>query len=221
MRNAILLIALSIFCLALFVGCLGCYTEKKAESQVTKAGIKFPKVLADISLRLFPFKETVDSSDYVKARNRIDSIIMVNELEKLLNESERNKLLEDIYRLGIDSLTQCDSLIESVYRYAASERRRGDNLERKVNQLTESIKHIPPKIEIKEDGRIKFSLTKVIEEKQLEADECEDELSETEQKLSKTKQQRSKWRLWCLLTWAALAVYSYIRFKTKIFNLFK
>jgi hypothetical protein len=66
-----------IFSIFFLIGCLGCYTQKKAEKSLNKAQINYPELVAKKSSLWYPcrqFKVTSDSTAYKVFIKQIDTL---------------------------------------------------------------------------------------------------------------------------------------------------
>lgn len=111
-----------------------CYNEKKATAQVDKATLKFPVVVAKIARDRFPcITKSKDSTEYNKSKRLADSLFNIIDSIYNANAGSSESLKDMIGRLQLDSAAkansaECDSIYESLYRFAASKEKESDDL---------------------------------------------------------------------------------------------
>ena len=138
----LLYVALMVWCCTMS----GCYTPNKAKGQFGKAVSSYPIIGAEFCALTYPVRAKTDSSAYLKSRQVIDSLANVLFKDSLINDTERERLMNEIKSIR-NSITQpenCDSLSEGIYRLAAKEQKRGDKFEEAYNRLLLAANNLKP-----------------------------------------------------------------------------
>lgn len=143
-----------ILTLLLLIMTFSCTTAKKA----TRYMHEHPQVAAEFCADEFPVKTVTDSAAYKKSLDVIDSLIKVQEAEKEITQAEREVMINDIERLKAMPDPDCDSVSDAVYRYAAKEKKRADNLESSNLSLQRAAKNVKPiRDTVENTARVKAS----------------------------------------------------------------
>lgn len=118
----------------------GCTTAKKA----TRYMREHPTVAAEFCADEFPVKTVTDSADYLNSLKIIDSLIAVQQEDQKSRDLDREWMVQEIERLNAKPERDCDSLSEAVYRYAAAEKGRADNLDKQNKELQKAARNVKP-----------------------------------------------------------------------------
>lgn len=183
-----------------------------------------PPVAALLCAEMFPVETSrIDSTNYLSSKRRADSLFTVIEQQRILDSASAANTIEIIDRLRLDSMNRynislCDSLNEELYRYAASEKRRADNLQNKVKEVQSAVNNIEPRIEYVRDK----AQEAVLENKLTDATGRGDRLASENDALKieaadwKGKAKTRWWFLWIIIVAAGVII-----FRKSIFSLIK
>lgn len=138
--------------LAILVVISSCYTERKARDQFSKAAIAYPIIPAEYCADEYPAKAKTDSTQYKNSKAIIDTLnARLEKLKRdsLISDSEREILIVEIERIknSIPNHVDCDSITDAVYRLAAREKQRGDQLQKAYDNLSKASTNVKPVID--------------------------------------------------------------------------
>lgn len=138
-----------ILCILASCYLFGCYTDKKATKQVTKAILQKPVIAAELTRKAFPCittgeVKTVDSVDYNIWKLKLDS---VNAFYEELMRSIEPEIIHDTVKTDPVVSKYCEEYKknETIYRKnETSFKEKIKNQENQISDLNEKLKTIPP-----------------------------------------------------------------------------
>jgi hypothetical protein len=193
---------LLILCLA---GMMSCNPSKKAHNYFDA----HPKEFAQDCSDAYPVIPVVDSNDYVKSIELVNAISQEMDNSNMASKEIIKKQLAEIDRLKSQPVPDCDSISDAIYRYAATQQRRADDLQKKCDQLNVAMKNIKPvkatvvdnaKVEAlsQQIARLQGALTSALTENE--------KLSRDRDSWKVTAQKRG-WLMWIIIVVAGIIIF--------------
>jgi hypothetical protein len=124
----------------------GCYSERKATQQFSRAAVAYPAIGANYCATTYPVHTVTDSSDYTASLKTIDSLTSVVLNNDLLSQDERASLITEIERIRslIVEPEKFDSLRSAIFKLVDKEKARGDKLQVAYNNLVAASHELKP-----------------------------------------------------------------------------
>lgn len=185
-----------IFCIImvpyLVSSCLAsCMNSKKFQRYANE----HKKELAEKCAKEFPAQEKTDSTGFNQSKAIIDSLLSAQQVERILTESERLALLDDLERLQAQPIPDCDSISEGLFRLSASDKKKIDQLEKQNAQLALAIKNVKP-VQVKvRDTAVESLLEMQLTDMSAANQRLSLKLESVTADLNQAKKDRNKWRL--------------------------
>lgn len=206
------IIATTLITMALLMGLFAsCNPQKKlakAEATLSAAGV-LPKICAD----RYPVRVVTDSTEYKNSLAVIDSLIKAQGNEKDITDRERELLSKEIDSLKSIPEINCDELSEAIYRLAAKEKKRADNLQIANENLIKAAKNLKPIRDTAENT------ARVDEYKNLLLQKDKD-LAKKDAKIGQLEDEVKNWKgkakdrfWWILILVGAIGAYTFLRIK--------
>lgn len=198
-----------------------CMTPKKAVDYLKKKDL-----LDDTCSANFPVDSSrVDSTAFITSKAKFDSLASELEDQLLTAHNENESLYDLINRLIADSTIECDSLAETIYRYAATEKKKTIDLQAQVKALKEASKNLKPKIEYLRDRAYEEVLLDANVKMETKLGQAETKIGALEDENSKLKatiEKKNKKIFWLYIIIAVLLAWIFrkglLRLALKIIN---
>jgi hypothetical protein len=130
--------------MVLLILCLACMMSCSPAKKAHNYFDAHPKEFAQDCSDAYPAVPVIDSGDYVKSIETINAIAQEMDNSNMASKEIIKRQLAEIDRLKNKQEPDCDSLSDAIYRYAAIQQRRADDLQNKCDRLNGALKNIKP-----------------------------------------------------------------------------